>query len=386
MDKVLIVLDVQKFKGIPRVILNYGTNTGVTQLIRHLPGARYSSDVRAWHLPVSKPILVLLQRQTAAVATLDATLLKKFLLARQQHCSVQSRNLACLSQANLLEYHRLIEHLVLKSYASSTIKTYKNEFFQLLKLLGRHLVTALNADDIRRYMLFCVSNNNLSEGTLNSRINAIKCYFEQVLRRDRMFIELPRPKIPLTLPKVLGEQELARLFNALGNLKHKAILFTAYSAGLRVSEVVQLQFKHIDSDRMQILIECGKGKKDRYVGLSPIVLDILRLYIKTCRIKPIRYIFEGSTPGVPYSSRSAQEIFRMAKNAAGILKDVTFHSLRHSFATHLLEKGVSVVFIKDILGHFNIKTTERYLHVRKEELVRIVSPLDDLWKKGGIRL
>lgn len=201
-----------------------------------------------------------------------------------------------------------------------------------------------------------------------------------------MLIELPRPKKRLQLPRVLGENELNRLFRALANLKHKAILFTAYSAGLRVSEVVNLKLQDVDSDRMQLFIQCSKGKKDRYVTLSPVLLDILRAYISACKTRPIKYLFESPQPGIAYCARSAQKVFQNAKSFAGIRKEVSFHVLRHSFATHLLEKGIDVIYIKDILGHFNIKTTERYLHVRKEQLVTIISPLDDLWKKGGIEI
>ncbi len=186
------------------------------------------------------------------------------------------------------------------------------------------------------------------------------------------------------MPNVLGENEIARLFNSIANIKHKAILFTAYSAGLRVSEVTALQIKHVDSDRMQLLIKCAKGKKDRFVGLSPIVLDILRSYLKKCKVRPLVYVFEGMEPGKSYSHRSAQKVFQMAKEKARIQKDISFHGLRHSFATHLLEKGIDVKFIKELLGHFDIKTTMRYLHVRKDQLVNIISPLDDLFKKGGI--
>lgn len=179
---------------------------------------------------------------------------------------------------------------------------------------------------------------------------------------------------------------MTRLFNAVSNLKHKAILFTAYSAGLRVSKVTALQLNHIYSGRMQIYIKCAKGKKDRYAGLSPLVLDVLREYIKQCKPRPIKYVFEGMQPGIEYSDRSAQKVFENAKNKARIIKEITFHGLRHSFATHLLEKGVDVKYIQELLGHFNIKTTQRYLHVRKEQLVNIVSPIDDLYKKGGIQL
>lgn len=289
-----------------------------------------------------------------------------------------------LSENNQRAFYRYIETLILKAYSESTIKTYKNEFFQLLRELKNNNVESLTSENIRRYIIYCFNKYNLSEATANSRINAIKFFFEQVLGREKMLIELPRPKKKLQLPKVLGEGELSRLFRAVANLKHKAILFTAYSAGLRVSEVVNLKLEDVDSDRMQLFIRCSKGKKDRYITLSVLLLDVLRSYIRECNPKPLKYLFEGMQPGSPYCARSAQKIFQNARQLARIQKEVSFHCLRHSFATHLLEKGIDVIYIKDILGHFNIKTTQRYLHVRKEQLVTIISPLDDLWKKGGI--
>lgn len=151
---------------------------------------------------------------------------------------------------------------------------------------------------------------------------------------------------------------------------------------MRVSEVVGLQIKDIDSDRMQIFVQNAKGKKDRYVMLSPVLLDILRSYLKVYHPRPKIYLFEGYEPGKPLSSRAAQNIFIQAKRKAGLKKDLSFHSLRHSFATHLLENGVDIKYIKDLLGHFSINTTTRYLHVKKESLVNISSPLDALYKSG----
>ena len=233
-------------------------------------------------------------------------------------------------------------------------------------------------------MVYAMEKQGIKENTAHSRLNALKFYFEQVLGREKFFWEIPRPKKPLLLPKVLSEGELSRLFNAAGYLKHKAILFTAYSAGLRVSEVIRLQWKHIDRQRGQILIQQAKGKKDRYVILSPILEDILISYYKKSGKKPLKYVFESTTAGTPYSIRSAQAVFQQAKVKAGIKKEIGFHSLRHSFATHLLEKGTDVKYIQELLGHFSIKTTTRYLHVAREKLVVIESPLDQLWKQGGI--
>ena len=159
------------------------------------------------------------------------------------------------------------------------------------------------------------------------------------------------------------------------------MLFTIYSAGLRVSELVNLKITDIDSTRMQIFIERGKGKKDRVVNLSPVLLDILRSYIREYKPKPKNYLFESEQTLAAYPVRTVQQIFGNAKTKAGIRKDVGIHSLRHSFATHLLDKGTDIKYIKELLGHFNIKTTERYLHVSKKQLVNIASPFDDLWKK-----
>ena len=162
------------------------------------------------------------------------------------------------------------------------------------------------------------------------------------------------------------------------------MLFLAYSAGLRVSEIVALKIADIDSGRMQIFVGRAKGKKDRYVTLSPVVLDILRQYIKECKPRPLLYLFESEQTNTAYPTRTVQQIFSNAKQKAGILKEVGIHSLRHSFATHLLEKGTDIKYIKELLGHFNIKTTERYLHVSKKQLVNIISPFDDLWNKEAL--
>ena len=277
------------------------------------------------------------------------------------------------------------QRLTLKAYSESTIRTYLNEVSQLLRVLGNIPADQLGQEHLKRYLVYCLEKLGLKENTLHSRINALKFYYEQVLGREKFFWEVPRPKKPILLPKVLGEDELARLFNALSNLKHKAMLFTAYSAGLRVSEIAALQIKHIDSGRMQILVANAKGKKDRYVNLSPVLLDVLRSYVKMYKPGPKKYLFESELTRTAYPTRTIQRIYQLAKIRARISKDVGIHSLRHSFATHLLERGTDIRYIKELLGHFNIKTTERYLHVAKEKIVNIVSPLDDLWRSGKIK-
>lgn len=276
------------------------------------------------------------------------------------------------------------QRLKLKAYSSSTIKTYLNEMSQLLNLLKEIPADQLTPAHLKRYLVHCFEKLKLTENTLHSRINALKFYYEQVLGREKFFWEIPRPKKHLILPKILNEAELGRLFKALSNLKHKAMLFTVYSAGLRVSELAALKIKDIDSGRMQIFIERAKGKKDRYVNLSPVLLDILRAYLLKYKPRPAVFLFESEQTRAAYPLRTVQKIFEDAKKKAGIDKKLGIHSLRHSFATHLLEKGTDIRYIKDLLGHFDIKTTERYLHVSKKDLVNIISPLDDLWRKGQL--
>lgn len=172
-------------------------------------------------------------------------------------------------------------------------------------------------------------------------MNALKFFYEQVLSREKFFWEIPRPKKPYILPKVISEQKILKGLQSIDNLKHKAILFTAYSAGLRVSEVVRIKIADIDSDRMQIRIEAAKGKKDRMVTLAEATLAVLRVYYE--QYKPKKYLFEGQNGEEHYSPRSAQQVFNQQFGRIGLPKYFSFHSLRHSYATHLLENLSSII-------------------------------------------
>ncbi len=377
--------------------------------IQQKAGARWSHTKKVWYIPLSKENYNKLFFALNGLASIEQSALHQYLNEKKKQSQVkifpvakqalvnQQKTPALWTTQRAIVYKKekisrvnahvlpaMQQHLKLKAYSHSTIRTYLGEMTQLLTLLKDIPADELTVAHLKRYLIFCFEKLHLKENTLHSRINAMKFYYEQVLNREKFFWEIPRPKKPFLLPKVLGEDELANLFNALDNLKHKAMLFTAYSAGLRVSEVAALKIKNIDSGRMQILIEKAKGKKDRYVMLSPVLLDVLRSYIKNYKPKPAEYLFESDQTGTGYPGRTIQRIFQIAKEKARISKSVGIHSLRHSFATHLLEKGTDIRYIKDLLGHFSIKTTERYLHVKKEQLVNIISPLDDLWRSGKI--
>jgi len=367
-------------------------------IVRKHADGTWSQTKKCWYVPLNQKAFEKLKIALNDYAILDTTLLKKYLEGKKIKTTstwqLQAKNtlvrnesiqlIPAISAVNKHVLPSMKEMLKLKAFSPSTIKTYLNEMAQLLQTIKDIPADELKPDHLKRYLIHCYEKLGLKENTLHSRINAMKFYYEQVLKREKFFWEIPRPKKQLVLPKVLGEDELARLFNALRNLKHKAMLFTAYSAGLRVSEIAALKIKHIDSGRMQIFIENAKGKKDRYVNLSPILLDVLRVYLKSYKYKPKEYLFESEETKTAYPTRTIQKIFQMAKEKAGIKKEVGIHSLRHSFATHLLEKGTDIKYIKELLGHFNIRTTERYLHVSKKALVNIISPLDDLWKTGKV--
>jgi site-specific recombinase XerD len=387
----------------------YTSQRELNMAIKNIKGIKWSQTRKCWYLPMSRTSYQLLQNELKTIPAINTEALKQFLETKkkmpatrplQAHgmqltpnnkhvikTTINDRKLLLykstkIHPVNAQVLNRMLEVLLLKAYSRSTIRTYLNEMAQLLQTLKNIEADRLEREHLKRYLIYCYQILHLKENTLHSRTNAMKFYYEQVLGRENFFWEIPRPKKQLILPKILSDREIGKMFSSIKNPKHKAIVFTAYSAGLRVSEVVHLKLKDIDSARMTIFIETAKGKKDRVVNLSPLLLDVLRAYIKECKPRPEIYLFEGDTPGKPYSIRSAQAIFMEAKLKAGIAKTVGFHSLRHSFATHLLEKGVDIRYIKDILGHYNIKTTERYTHVSRRALVNIVSPLDDLFMKG----
>jgi integrase/recombinase XerD len=386
----LLLKPIQNIDKEGRIGLFVVGNSIINNAIKRLTAVQWSENLQCWHIPCTENSYDAACKALSEKVIIDNRLLVVYLQKRQTANAVQQKTghkkTASIDQAMDMSHYnmqlllRTVEQLQIKAYSPSTLRTYKNEIGIFMQTLQNKKADTLSTEDVRRYIHYCINKLKLSENTIHSRLNALKFLYEQVLGYEKFFVEIPRPKKHLQLPKVLGEEELRRLFNAPTNLKHKAILFIAYSAGLRVSEVINLRLQDIDRERQQLFIYCSKGKKDRYVRLSPMVLDVLEQYYKMSEVRPKNYLFEGQIKGEPYTIRSAQQIFTDAKVKAGIIKSVSFHNLRHSFATHLLEKGIDVIFIKEILGHFDIKTTERYLHVRKDFLINIESPLDDLYK------
>lgn len=351
-----------------------GLVRAVDDCVRRLPGARHDGG---WHFPLDRDVLKGLGERVKGLVELDLSLLKIQLGLRRLGMPLQAVVSVPhqMSAVNLLALDRFVKTLALKAYSPATMHHYRQEFQKLLMLLGELDVSSLTTEQVKSYLLWLITKKGYGESHANTAVNAIKFYFEKVLLQPRVVYDLPRPKKPLVLPKVMGKESITRIIQAMDNLKHQSMLMLAYAAGLRVSEIVALKLVDIDSDRMCINIRRAKGKKDRVVALSPILLDHLRDYFRAYR--PKEWLFEGQGGG-QYSARSVQQVFKDAKALAGVKTPGGIHTMRHSFATHLLESGTDIRFIKDLLGHNSLSTTLRYTHVSLKQITLIKSPLDDL--------
>jgi len=268
-----------------------------------------------------------------------------------------------------------IRALRMKRYSENTIRTYQAMFLIFMKAFKDHDLSGIRPDEIKQFLYYYMEEKDISSSYQNQLINAIKFYYEQVLKQPRQVYYLERPRKESRLPGVLSLEEVGALIKAIDNLKHRTIISLIYSGGLLISEAINLKITDIDSDRMQMRIEQAKGKKDRMTLLSKGVLELLREYYRQYR--PKFWLFEGQT-GEQYSVTNIQAVFRRAKEKAGIRKPATVHTLRHSFATHLLEKGTDLRYIQELLGHKSSKTTEIYTHVSQKKLSLIISPFDDV--------
>jgi len=328
--------------------------TQVKILRENYPSVKWSNSNKLWYLP-------------------DLPVLREALKLAKKKVGIKLLNQ--IDDVNKPAFLALQNQLELKAYSANTIRVYLAEFAHLLLLLKVYPVQKLTKDRLKDYFLFCVKKEKMAERKMNGKINAIKFYFEQVLHKPKMFFDIPRPKKPLTLPKMLSKRDVNKIFSVTTNLKHLMALQLCYGMGLRVSEVVNIKIKDIDSSRMQVHITNAKGKKDRYMPLPESILEPLREYYKI--YKPKEYLLEGQYGG-QYSKGSVQNIFKKAMKKAGVHKDIGVHGLRHSYATHLLESGADLRFIQELLGHNSIKTTMQYTHVSNTSLLKIKSPLDSI--------
>jgi integrase/recombinase XerD len=261
-----------------------------------------------------------------------------------------------------------------RNYSQRSIDTY---MYLLRELEEYHnsSIDEISTDQVKDFLQYSIVERNLSASYVNQVISAVKILQKDVLGKEWESIKIKRPRRPKKLPVVLSKEEVKSMIETTRNLKHRTIFAVIYSAGLRISELTSLRPGDIDSDRKQIRV-LGKGNKYRYTLLSENTLDMLRIYWRA--YKPERYLFEGQIKGKPISQPTIQVVFRKAIKKTGIKKGATVHSLRHSFATHLLESGVNLKIIQTLLGHSSLRTTSIYLHVTRFDPASIRSPFDEI--------
>ena len=286
-----------------------------------------------------------------------------------------------VTEAIQQELDRHFQKLKLRNYSNSTIRTYQSNLTQFFVYFKNADLAALTKEQIEGFVFELVQKYKISEQKQNMMINAIKSYYEHTLGKPREYYTITRPKPSKDLPNTLSEEEVLAIINAPDNIKHKAILHTIYSAGLRIGEVIRLRVKDVRSDDGFLFIKDSKGKKDRHTVLSPLLLDLLRKYYKLH--KPSYWLFEGQDGG-QYSATSIQQIYRKAVKETGSNPWSTPHTLRHSFATHLMQRGVNIRYIQTALGHSSSKTTEVYTRVLSINSKTLKSPLDVIMESATL--
>lgn len=267
------------------------------------------------------------------------------------------------------------QKLTIRNYSSQTIESYMSSIKLFINWVIKHHVKVMNDEVIEQYLFYLKKEKNRSLSSMKLAVASLKFLFSNVLEKDvpkALNISFRKEEI---IPAVLSENEVEKLLNTPNNLKHRAILMTIYSAGLRLNECLELRKQDIDFDRKTITIKKGKGKKDRFTVLSNSLSNVLIQYSE--QFQPGEYLFVGQNGG-KYSASSVQAIMRKAVKDAGIKKHATVHTLRHSFATHLLENGTDIRFIQQLLGHKRLETTQIYTHISKVAFNRIKSPMDRL--------
>ncbi|MFK8009216.1 MAG: tyrosine-type recombinase/integrase [Saprospiraceae bacterium] len=268
---------------------------------------------------------------------------------------------------------KLVDQMTLVRLSHSTIKSYQTHLAAIFLFYKKVEPEKISKEQVQKYILHQIKFKKVSVSTQNSIINSVKAYWEKVLKLPPTKIDIPRPKKPKHLPNVFSQEEVIQLVEAPENLKHKLVLLLIYSAGLRLSELINIRVRDISLKRRVIFIKDGKGKKDRFVTLAEEVVPYLATYKKEYR--PDYWLIEGQSGG-QYSKSSVQRIFRKALETSKVFAYGTVHTLRHSYATHCIENGFSTALLQEALGHGSIKTTEKYLHISSKALKKLRSPLD----------
>jgi integrase/recombinase XerD len=339
-----------KHNGIVRIAIVFEKNAELIARVKLIEGSRWSQSLGVWHIPDAEE-----NRIRFKIPLHSATI---------------------PSEEGILQIEKFKQWMHSKRYSPSTIKTYSEALKSFLIFYREKPVAEITNEDVIVYNNDYILKNNLSASFQNQIVNAIKLFFQTIRETKMMVDKIHRPKRSKLLPNVLSKEEVKSIIEALTNVKHKTMLSLIYACGLRRSELLNLTFKDIQSDRKLLVIKQSKGKKDRIVPISDKIIEMLRDYYK--QYLPKTWLFEGQQESTKYSDRSLEEVLKKSIRLAGINKPVSLHWLRHSYATHLLESGTDLRYIQELLGHSSSKTTEIYTHVSTKNIQNIKSPFDDL--------
>ena len=339
-----------KYQGAARIAVAFEKNAELIARIKTVEGSRWSQSMRVWHIPDTEE-----NRLRFKIPLHSATI---------------------PSEEAILQIEKFKQWLLSKRYSPSTIKTYSEALKSFLIFFREKPIGEITNEDVIIYNNEYILKNNLSASYQNQIVNSIKLFFQTIRNTKMMVDKIHRPKRSKVLPNVLSKEEVKAIIEVLTNVKHKTMLSLIYACGLRRSELLNLTFKDIQSDRKLLFIKQSKGKKDRIVPISDKIIEMLRDYYK--QYLPKTWLFEGQQESTKYSDRSLEEVLKKSIRLAGINKPVSLHWLRHSYATHLLESGTDLRYIQELLGHSSSKTTEIYTHVSAKNIQNIKSPFDDL--------
>ena len=345
-------------------------------IVKSMHGRRWEPQWKVWTVPYTKLTLRFLQKYFNAhvlqwAFTPSEEIPERFDVPMPER-KPQTTVVPARYEAAVIALEQV---LTLKRYSWRTIKNYKNCFRQFIKHYDSIKPSQITRRQINDYLTLLIKERNISVSHQGQIMSAVKMFYAAVLQQEDKVKGLFQPKKPQKLPNVLTEEEVTALLRSINNLKHRCLLMLIYSAGLRLGEVIALRLQDLQPEKERLFVRSGKGNKDRCTILSEKAWQHIKNYIEV--YKPVEWVFEGATGG-QYSERSVQEIFTHAKKRSMINLDATVHTLRHSFATHLLEKGVDLRYIQELLGHASTKTTEIYTHITKKGWGKIKSPLDSL--------
>ncbi len=352
--------------GEDQVSVKFEYQSEIVAKIRTIKGLSWNIKDKYWIAPNDEKIIEqIFQTLNNECIFIDKTLCRSNIRSRKDNFEP------------FLVMKELVRELTIKGYSIKTRKAYEGVVCRFLDYF-RKSPLELEETDIKNYILYLINDLGLSHEYIDQTISALKFLYQTVFHKPNIIYNIPRPKRARKLPEVLDQTEVVDIFKRVTNLKHRTILVLVYSAGLRVSEVIRLKPSDIDYQRKLIYIRQGKGEKDRSTLLSNIAVEFLRAYIK--EYHPDIWLFPGIKPDQHIVERTAEKIFEKAFEKTDIKKNASIHTLRHSFATHLLEGGTDLRYIQELLGHSSSKTTEIYTHVSKRSIASIESPLDRLVK------